>query len=307
MLPKVDIIMATYNGEKYLENQILSLIQQSYKNWQLIIHDDGSTDKTKDVIEKYVGIDDRVKFIQDDVTDLRAGKNFIHTLNFSTSDYAIFCDQDDIWLETKIEELMQKMLIIEDKDKPTLIYCDGYPWNREGKIEKQSISTCHAEELNDFIMLNGGYQGCSILMNRKLIEMTQSYHGYIYHHDDLVSLIAHTFGKVHFYPKQLMLYRQHTQAVTGEKSFKKRVLGGIFENAGYVISNKHYRAKKSFFEFYKSELAIKNKRIFEAYFNYCETESKLLKVFIVLNNNLTWGKSRTKLIGKSIVQRTFDI
>jgi len=79
--------MATYNGEKYIENQILSLMQQTYKNWTLYIHDDGSTDHTLEIVEKYIAIDSRIKLIDDQVKGLKAGKNFLHTLKSSSADY----------------------------------------------------------------------------------------------------------------------------------------------------------------------------------------------------------------------------
>lgn len=298
--------MATYNGAKYIENQILSLIQQTYKNWQLIIHDDGSSDETIQIIDYYAKLDNRIKLIKDEWTGLRAGKNFLHALQFSQADYAIFCDQDDIWLENKVEELVNALEKQNDPTLPILVYCDGYAWDSQGNIHSESISSIHAEHLSDFIMLNGGYQGCSIIMNKLLIEMAKQFKGVIHHHDDLVCLIAHTFGKVHFLPKQLMLYRQHNMAVTGNKSFEKKALGGILNNVGFVVSRKHFEFKKSFYDFYSAKLSEVNKVIFNSYFDYCNLNTKLSRALFLLRSNLTWGGSKFKLLGKTLLQDLFD-
>lgn len=305
-MSKIDIIMATYNGGKYIENQILSILQQTYKDWILYIHDDGSSDNTIEMINKYVEIDDRIVHIDDGVTGLRAGKNFLHTLSYSKQNYAIFCDQDDIWLENKLEELLREIERINSIDKPVLVYGDGYPWDEDGFIHQDSISTEHAKNLQDFIMFNGGYQGCSIMMNKSLIELTKRYSGYVHHHDDLVSLIAHTFGKVKFYPKQLMLYRQHGEAVTGNKDFKKRKLYGVFNNAGYVISKVHFRSKVEFYEFFENEMSAENKDIFESYFDYCSEKNRFKRVLKLKRSCLSWGGDKNKILVKTLIQRLFD-
>lgn len=306
MLLKVDIIMATYNGAKYIENQILSILQQTHKDWNLYIHDDGSSDNTVNIIRKYAKLDSRIFFIDDNVSKLGAGKNFLHALRSSKEKYAIFCDQDDVWLENKIEELLREIEKSNSNDEPVLIYSDGYSWDEDGFIHQESISTEHAKNLQDFIMFNGGYQGCSIMMNKSLIELTKRYSGYVHHHDDLVSLIAHTFGKVKFYPKQLMLYRQHGEAVTGNKDFKKRKFYGVFNNAGYVISKAHYRSKTEFYSFFENEMSVENKNIFRSYFEYCSEKNRFKRALKLRRSSLSWGGDKNKILAKTLIQRLFD-
>lgn len=308
MLLSVDIIMATYNGEKYIENQILSLMQQSHKNWTLYVHDDGSTDRTIEIIKKYIAIDNRIVLIDDDLKGLKVGKNFLHTLRYSKSDYAIFCDQDDIWLEKKVEKLLNAIVENDCLDMPVMVYCDGYSWTeKDGCINQDSIAIKHAQGLRDFIFYNGGYQGCSIIMNKKLIDMACSYNGYIYHHDDLVSLIAHTFGKVKFIPDKLMLYRQHQQAVTGIKSYKKKPIDGLFNNVGFVVSKQHHKAKLDFYNIYKNDMSESNKKVFQSYLSYCNKGSKFLRLMHVILSPLTLGGSKSKLLGKTLFQRLFNV
>lgn len=298
--------MATYNGGKYMENQILSILQQNHKNWILYIHDDGSLDDTLEIINKYMEMDKRIVLIDDEIKGLGAGKNFLHALNSSDQNYAIFCDQDDIWLENKIEELLKEIEKFDSSNEPVLVYSDGYPWDEQGLIHQESISTSHAKELQDFIMFNGGYQGCSIIMNKYLIELVRRYDGYVHHHDDLVSLAAHTFGKVKFYPKQLMLYRQHSNAVTGSKDFKKRKLYGVFDNAGYVISKNHFRSKVEFYDFFEDEMTLAKKVTFKSYFDYCSGKNRFERALRLRRSSLSWGGDRNKILAKTLIQRLFD-
>lgn len=303
----IDILMATYNGEKYIENQILSLFQQTHKEWKLYIHDDGSTDNTLNIIKKYMELDRRIFLIEDNITGLKVGKNFLHTLSFSQENYAIFCDQDDIWLEDKLEELLKIMTKNDKLDKPVLVYCDGYAWDENSVIHPESISTNHAEDLQDFIMFNGGYQGCSIMMNKKLVDIAKSYNGYIYHHDDLVSLIAHSLGEVYFLPKKLMLYRQHSGAVTGNKDFKKKGFNKLFKNSEYLISRNHYEFKQDFYRIFKDNFDVEKDLVFKYYFEFCSIKSKIMRVLFIMPKNITYGGNKTKLIFKIILQRLFNI
>lgn len=302
----IDIVMATYNGSKFLENQILSLLQQTYKDWKLIIHDDGSVDSTIEIIDKYIKQDKRISLIQDNKKGLKSGKNFLHTLQYSTSEYVIFCDQDDIWLENKLKELMGLMSVSDKSDIPILVYCDGYALDEFGVIHQESISNTHANSIQDFIIYNSGYQGCSMLINRKLIDMVNNYKGYIYHHDDIVTLFAYSFGDVYFLPKQLMLYRQHENAVTGNKDFTRSKYKRIFKNVGFVVSKEHYLVKKSFHELYKYDVDSNVDNVFKAYLNYCDSSSFLSRLLIVLFTPLTYGGSKLKLLAKTLLQRLFD-
>ena len=102
----VDILMATYNGGKYLRNQLLSLQQQTHKDWILWVRDDGSTDDTMVILLEFAESDDRIKIVGKTRGErLGPGGNFLGLTKYSTADYVIFCDQDDIWFEKKLEIL----------------------------------------------------------------------------------------------------------------------------------------------------------------------------------------------------------
>ena len=302
----IDILMATYNGEKYIENQILSLQQQTHKNWILYIRDDGSTDSTLEILENFSKSDNRIKIIKDSLgCNLGAGKNFLTLTRYSSSEYVIFCDQDDIWFEKKLELLLKFMIEKTRIDIPTLVYCDGYGYSEnEGIITIPSISTYHAKNLNQFLFFNAGYQGCSMMFNKELNNVCSNYKAdYFYMHDDVVSLIAHTFGEVYFLPKKLMLYRQHSKNVTGNiditfKGFLKRV----FNTKSFVLSKKHYDEKLSFYEAYKDMIEDKDKKLFESYMVFPK-RNLLSRLVIIIMNNFSLGGNKLRLIVKTILRK----
>lgn len=303
----IDILMATYNGSNYIRNQLLSLQQQTEKNWTLYIRDDGSTDDTIEIINDFSSKDSRIKVVTDSLGNLGPGKTFLELTNYSTSDYVIFCDQDDIWFEKKIENLLAFANNKLSDDKPGLVYCDGYGYNSEkGIISLNSISRAHAKNLNEFLFFNAGYQGCSMFFNRKLCQLAQSYNTDFYMHDDIVSLLAHTFGDVYFLDEALMLYRQHSNNVTGNIQFgflgfvKRAVNFG-----GYVISKKHYEEKKSFFDFYKDQLNTSQVEIFNAYFDF-PNQTLTTRIRSIFKHNLSEGGNQIKLLSKTILRHPLE-
>lgn len=99
----VAILMATYNGDKYIEEQIQSIINQTYKNWQLFIRDDGSSDETLKIIKNFTNIDHRIHKITDNLGNLGPCLNFNELIKTHLEyKYIMFADQDDVWLENKI-------------------------------------------------------------------------------------------------------------------------------------------------------------------------------------------------------------
>lgn len=126
--PAVDILLATWNGERYLAEQIDSILAQSYSNWRLLIRDDGSSDGTRDIIGRYVSENpERLELIEGGAPGLGACGNFAYLMAHATSDYVMFCDQDDVWLPHKAERLLEEMQRLEEQhgtDQPLLVHSD---------------------------------------------------------------------------------------------------------------------------------------------------------------------------------------
>lgn len=305
----VDILMATYNGERYLRNQILSLQQQTYDDWTLWVRDDGSTDKTPHILAEFARSDKRIKIIDNNERiNLGPAKGFLSLTKKVTAPYAIFCDQDDIWFERKLEFLVQYAEQHFDAEIPSLVYCDAYGYSdKEGVITLQSIYRYNAHcarTLNEFLFFNGGYQGCSILFNKKLCSLMSNYKPNIFFmHDDIASILAHSFGSVYFLPKPLMLYRQHEKNVTG--NIKKGIINfahRLLDLSRPVLSLKHYEEKKAFFEAYQNDLDEKSKYLFSEYlrFPYCNLAKRIL---LIIKNKFSYGGKILPLIVKTIIRK----
>ena len=122
----IAILMATYNGSRYLREQIDSILSQTNDNWQLYIHDDGSTDSTMDIIleycNKYIG---KIVYLNDAQKHRGAAMSFMYLLKQVEADYYMFCDQDDVWLPNKVEQEF-KSITEYSNEKPILVFSDLY-------------------------------------------------------------------------------------------------------------------------------------------------------------------------------------
>ena len=99
MMPEVDILLAAYNGGKYIAEQIDSILAQTYQDFRLIIRDDASTDNTVMIIDEYAAkYPDKIWVVHDDAVCKSATKNFFQLLTYAEADYVMFSDQDDYWL-----------------------------------------------------------------------------------------------------------------------------------------------------------------------------------------------------------------
>ena len=106
---KVNILLSTYNGEQFLEEQVKSIQEQTYQEWQLLIRDDGSSDGTVEVIKQLVAKDPRIHFINENqVENVGVIKSFHTLLKYGDADLYCFSDQDDFWLPTKSHFKWQK-------------------------------------------------------------------------------------------------------------------------------------------------------------------------------------------------------
>ena len=103
---RVDIVMATYNGAQYIEEQLRSLCRQTYGDWRCLVHDDGSTDGTQDILRAWAAKEARIVFIEDGIHGLGPAKHFLYILKYSDAPWVMWADQDDIWFENKIEKMV---------------------------------------------------------------------------------------------------------------------------------------------------------------------------------------------------------
>ena len=124
---EISVLMATYNGGKYIKEQLDSLQAQSYEKWSLYIRDDCSTDNTTNILKEYQNREPRIHLLPSSATNIGALGNFNRLMSNASGKYFMFCDQDDIWLPDKIKKTLDLMKNREKrygKDFPILIHTD---------------------------------------------------------------------------------------------------------------------------------------------------------------------------------------
>lgn len=259
---KVDILMATYNGEPFIRQQISSIQNQTLKDWVLYIHDDGSTDSTVSIIRDMATHDERIVLIEDGISFHAPAPNFMHLLKYAQAEYVIFSDQDDIWLENKLQ-VTYDSISRESQDIPLAYYSNGYIYDSvTNEISGRSVLV-PPRDLGAALFLNGGVQGCAIMINRKLREICLDHPDFICMHDHLITLAALTFGRMVYIDQKLMLYRRHCHAVTdvSSRGYKDKIIL-FFQKKKPIIDGRHFKAIQAFYEHYSERIPEQQKVLF---------------------------------------------
>jgi rhamnosyltransferase len=229
---KIKIVLATYNGEKFIATQLDSIINQSYTNWELLISDDGSVDNTVLIIKGYCLKDPRIRIVNENLSKQGASQNFGSLIRLALNeafDFLMFADQDDSWYNDKILISLEAMIakrnfIVE----PKLCYTDfEFADEYLNPLPEQTIkiiSTWKEPSFERLLVQNNIY-GCTMMLNRKLVEKVCPVPLCAENHDYWIALVAITLGDVVHVKQPLMLYRQHSNNVSGHytnNSFRKR-------------------------------------------------------------------------------------
>ena len=271
----ITIIMAVYNGQEYIREQLESLKDQTYTEWRLVIRDDRSSDKTAEIVKKFSDeVEQEVIFKVNEKPSGSAKNNFALLINDAKeSDYVMFCDQDDIWKKDKIEITFNKMKQAEERygrDFPLLVHGDVEVIDENGNINADSMfemSHINADSKLPQILIQNHVTGCTMMCNKKLIAGISEYASseYIIMHDYLAALYASVFGKIEVIKKPLLSYRQHSGNSVGAKNnnnpvyLLKRLANG---RKSYKEAMETSRNQVKFFvEIYREELAAEK---------YCE-------------------------------------
>lgn len=224
---KVYILMATYNGEKFIAEQIDSILNQTYQNWKLIIHDDGSNDLTIEIIKKYRKEDsERILLIEDGVILNDAYKNFFHLLTIIDNefDYIMFSDQDDVWLPSRVSLFCNCLLEHEIKNPniPMTVFSDAIVVGEH--LELISASRDRYVRANPLtaksrylLAIHGSVYGCAMIFNKLSYVDLFPLPKFRIAHDKWVALTTIGKGENIFLDKATMLYRQHQNNFSGVK------------------------------------------------------------------------------------------
>lgn len=228
MNDNVDILLAVFNAEVYLKEQLASIYGQSHQQWHLVIRDDGSTDGSPGILlAESAAHPSRIRVLDNGGKNLGASQNFARLMLHSTSRYIMFCDQDDIWLPHKMEATLAKMQQMEQSfgtDTPILVHTDLKVADENLRVVSESLwqyqlsDPDRGSRLNRLLMQNVA-TGCSMMINRPLLDMALPVPGAAMMHDWWLALVAAAFGKMGAIHDATALYRQHGANDTGAKKW----------------------------------------------------------------------------------------
>jgi len=215
--PVIEILLGTYNGEKYLREQLKSLIEQDYPNIRILVGDDASTDSTPNILksfqEKYP---DKIQLVFFK-NNYGIVKNFSRLLELSEAPYLMLADQDDLWFPDKVSKTWEKMQALEAKwgsEKPLLVHTDAEVVDNKLELiaasnwEHQGLLIQEGAKLEKMLIQNC-MQGCTMLFNRALCDLGTPIPMEGFVHDYWLALVATSCGHTDYVPEATMFYRQH--------------------------------------------------------------------------------------------------
>lgn len=209
--PLISIAMCTFNGAEYLQEQIESILQQTYKNIEIIVVDDCSEDNTIDILESYSSLNNFHYFRNE--SNQGFVKNFEKAISLCNGKYIATCDQDDIWLPQKIEKLFLSI------QKHSLIYSNAQLVDKT--LHSLNKTLCDEKKINCFsgsnnkaFIFRNCISGNTMMFTQELRENCLPFPENLTYHDVWIAFVAATKGTINYINEPLVLYRQHSSNVT---------------------------------------------------------------------------------------------
>lgn len=221
---KLSVCIATYNGEKYIKEQIASILPQIGEKDELIISDDLSNDETLNIIKSFG--DKRIKIYTHE-TDHGFVRNFENALKKATGDVIFLSDQDDIWMPNKVEECLKILRRVDFVVSDCITVDDNMNILSQSRIKDYNIRTGFWR-----LMIKTRYLGCCMAFRRKVLDAALPFpqNAYLIEHDLWLAAVAEKYFATAIIDKPLIYYRRHDGNVSS---------GG--QGKGYSLPVKIYR------------------------------------------------------------------
>ena len=259
---RISILLSTYNGGKYLKEQLDSILSQSFNDFKVLVRDDGSTDNTVAILKEYEKMyPTKINLIKDDGGNLRSTRSFMRLLENSDSEYVMFCDQDDVWLPEKVERTLKKIIEMKQEfgDIPLLVHTDLVVVDENLSIINNSFFNFqkidpYKDSFNNLLMQNV-ITGCTVMINKELVLKCLPIPDGVIIHDWWAGLVASKFGRIGYLSQATIQYRQHRANVVGAKGFTIRaVFRKIYVLFTSDIIKQYQKQAKAFLMQYQNEL-----------------------------------------------------
>ena len=283
----VEILMSTYNGEKYLEEQLDSLFKQTYSKIKVLIRDDGSKDNTVEIIKRYIK-DYNIKLIEGKNIGVIASYFELIKKSDSNCNYFVFCDQDDYWETPKVEKAIEKIKEKESKEEVGVAYCSNLKLvDKNLKFIKYQYKKNLKPSFENAIVENI-ITGCTLVINKKLRDkvlkdIDKINVNNILMHDWYIYIVASIVGEVIYDKESYIKYRQHGNNVVG---MEVTLLGKFKKHINNFKKYKGHRKRQTLeiFDHYKGFLNEQDSKIVikllnDKVFSGIRRQSKMMTLF----------------------------
>ena len=305
----IDILMATYNGETYLKEQIESILNQTHKDFRLLISDDCSKDSTREILSKYAKKDKRIKIYKQE-KNLGYVKNFEFLLSKVENEYYMFSDQDDVWLPDKVKKSLETLI----ETNSDLAFSDLVVVDEKLDVIKDSfldfcglLDRSKKKQNYDTYYLYNSIAGCTIIgrkyMRDKIIPMPENSKLVI--HDYWMGLMAASYGKIAYIDRKDILYRQHDNNCVGyggknakvltKKELRKKIIDEQTEK---------FQVLNELKDRFPKEIQLKNQKALEYYKKIKDT--KLINFDLKMYHDVYKGQT-LKFYLKSMILLNLNI
>ncbi|MBE6782937.1 MAG: glycosyltransferase family 2 protein [Ruminococcaceae bacterium] len=219
---KISVALAAYKGEKFITEQLESIVFQLKDCDEIIVSDDLPGGETEQIVRAFAEKDARVKYIHGPQKGLI--KNFENAIKHCTGDYIFLCDQDDVWLPDKVEQVTAKL-----DEGFMLVLHNAMVTDEKLTIKDTSFFKSHGTKTGFTAnLLKNSYMGCCMAFSRDLCGRILPFAENLPMHDQWIGLLAEKTGKVCLVEKPLILYRRHGSNMTGGKtSLKQKIMWRI--------------------------------------------------------------------------------
>jgi hypothetical protein len=224
LTPAVEVLLATYNGERFLGEQIDSILAQDYPRLRILVRDDGSQDATWSILCQYAGkYPSQIRLMDDRTPTGSPQGNFLRLMLAATADYVCFADQDDVWLPDKVSRSMAAMKHLEQQhgtDAPLLVFSDLRVVDEDLRPIAPSMWRRLAVEPNsaqrlERLLGRSVVTGCTMAINPALLRRARRMPPEAAMHDRWIALLAACMGASGIVSGQTVLYRQHADNAIG--------------------------------------------------------------------------------------------
>ncbi|OIR07044.1 putative glycosyltransferase EpsE [mine drainage metagenome] len=288
----ISVVMTTYNGGRFLQEQIESILSQTLQPDEIIVCDDHSTDNTVEILQSY----QNKNVLRFYVNESRLGVivNFKKAVSLASDNHFIaLSDQDDIWFPEKLEQQYAELIEINDPEIPAMVYSDLMVVDDKKNIVNPSFwnELGHDSYHHTFTTLLFGnfVTGCTMLMNEAMRKHFLLMPSGVPMHDGWLALVAFSFGNTKIIPKPLIQYRKHdSNAAYASDYRKKRKISRWWDNLKMLFTKNNYLIEeittaKLFFEVYQSQIP-ENKKIILIEFLNLKDRSFIRKKIAFRNN-----------------------